>query len=103
MSGGQGPASGLYRGLGLLCLLVKSRSGRARALPVHTMHPVPPRAALRGQWALRCYPYLLMRETHARPAAAEVLDRCARQRRGNALRRALGYVRAGHASHAHGV
>ena len=31
------------RGLRLLCLLVRSRSGETRSLPVHTLRPMPPR------------------------------------------------------------
>lgn len=43
-------ASAACAGLRLLCLLVPSRTGETRSLPVHTLHRVPPYASLRGRY-----------------------------------------------------
>ncbi len=72
--------------LRLLCLLVKDRDGKARSLPVHTMRPMPPRVLRAGRWSLASDPTFELRETHAIRPAAEVLERCARQRQAHALR-----------------
>lgn len=50
-------------GLRLLCLLVQTRNGETRSLPVHTLRPMPPRGVERGTG-------LYLREAHAtRPPA----------------------------------
>ncbi len=97
-------------GLRLLCLLVTNRNGQARALPVHTLRPMPPRIcptradAKNGprRWCLDAVAFpvanhtgLYLRETHATRPTAEVLERCAGHRQAHALRPALGSVRAG--------
>lgn len=86
-------------GLRLLCLLVKGRNGETRSLPIHTLHPVPPRNRHHGKWTVDRYACFVLRETHAKPASAEVLARCARHRQAYAIRPALGSVRAGGLSH----
>lgn len=86
-------------GLRLLCLLVKGRNGETRSLPIHTLHPVPPRNRHHGKWTIDRYACFVLRETHAKPAPAEVLARCARHRQAYAIRPALGSVRAGGLSH----
>ena len=100
------PCTGLY----LLCLLVPGRNGHARALPVHTLRPMPPRIcptrahAKNGprRWCLDAvavpvanHTGLYLRETHATAPAAEVLARCAGHRQTHALRPTLGSVRPG--------
>lgn len=62
-------------GLRLLCLLVKTRTGQARSLPVHTMHPMPPRVLRPGRWSLAGDPSFVLRETHAARPSPEVLAR----------------------------
>lgn len=87
-------------GLRLLCLLVETRTGETRSLPVHTVHPVPPRNRHHGKWTIDRYACFVLRETQAMPATAEVLARCAGHRQTNALRPALGSVRVGELTHA---
>lgn len=101
-------------GLRLLCLLVPSRTGEARSLPVHTMHRVPPYASLhgryhdgQGRWSVALDPLdvpggtgFYLRETHARAPSTEVLARCVRQRRADTLRADPRAIRAGGLSHA---
>lgn len=102
------------RELRLLCLLVTARNGQARTLPVHTLRPMPPRVcptrpdAKNGprRWCLDAlalpvgnHTGLYLRETHANRPTAEVLERCARHGQTNALRSALGSVRAGELIH----
>jgi hypothetical protein len=81
------------RQLRLLCLLVPSRTGGQRALPVHTLRALPPRADLQGRWALGLPAGLTLRETHARPPRPEVLARCVRQRAAHAFRAHLRTLR----------
>lgn len=85
-------------GLRLLCLLVETRTGETRSLPVHTVQPVPPRNRHHGKWTIDRYPCFVLRETQAKPATAEVLERCARHRQANPVRPTLGFVRAGELS-----
>lgn len=82
-------------GLRLLCLLVKARNGQARALPVHTLRPMPPRVGPAGRWSLASDPSFVLRETHAVRPPREVLERCARHRQTNAVRAASRTVRTG--------
>lgn len=101
-------------GLRLLCLLVPSRTGKARSLPVHTLHRVPPYAGLHGRYhdgqglgSVALDPLdvpggtgLYLRETHARAPSPEVLARYLRQRQTDALRPRTRAFRAGGLSHA---
>lgn len=66
------------RELRLLCVLVKPQLGSAEGayLPIHTMHRLPPRAMVKGQWSEPRYSGLHLRETQARQPSAEVLERC---------------------------
>lgn len=98
------------RQLRLLCLLVQTRNGETRSLPVHTLRPVPLRVCAadshnphgQDRWCLDS-PRLGMggdtglhlRETHATRPTAEVLERCARYRQTHALRADPRAVRAG--------
>lgn len=92
------------RELRLLCLLVTSRDGQARSLPVHTLRPVPPIVcptrthAENGsrRWCLDALadpvannPGLYLRETYAKRPPAEVLERCGKHRQASALRPAV--------------
>ncbi|MCO2158604.1 Arc family DNA-binding protein [Pseudomonas aeruginosa] len=109
----QVPAPTAFIGLRLLCLLVPSRTGEARSLPVHTLHRVPPYASLHGRYhdgqgrrsvALDLLDLpggtgFYLRETHARAPSPEVLARCLRQREANALRPGARTIRAGGLSH----
>lgn len=78
-------------GLRLLCLLVQTRSGESRSLPVHTLRPMPPRLcaadshAANGlrRWNLEASGVgvesgtgLYLREAHATRAPREVVERC---------------------------
>lgn len=85
--------------LRLLCLLVKARDGKACSLPVHTMRPMPPRVLRPGRWSVASDSAFELRETHAVRPAAEVLERCARQRQAHALRPAARTFPAGGVSH----
>lgn len=105
----QVPAPTASRELRLLCLLVPSRTGETRSLPVHTLHRVPPYASLHGRYhdgqgrgSVALDPLdvpggagLYLRQTHARTPSAEVLARCVRQRQADALRPGARAVRAG--------
>lgn len=82
-------------GLRLLCLLVRSRNGETRSLPLHTLRPMPPRVGPVGRWSLAGDPAFILRETRAERPAPEVLERCARHRPANALRPDSRTVRAG--------
>lgn len=97
-------------GLRLLCLLVQTRNGEPRSLPVHTLRPMPPRLcaadshAANGprRWCLEASGLgvdsgtgLYLREAHATRPTAEVLERCARHWPTNALRPDPRTVRAG--------
>ena len=102
-------------GLRLLCLLVPSRIGEARSLPIHTVHRMPPYASRHrsyrddeGRWSVALDLLDLpggtgfyLRETHARTPSAQVLARCLRQRQTDALRADSRTLRAGGLSHAH--
>ena len=96
-------------GLRLLCLLVQTRNGENRSLPVHTLRPMPPRVcaadshAANGprRWDLEASAFrveggtgLYLREAHATRPAAEVLERCARHWPAHALRPDSRTVRA---------
>ena len=70
------PAPATPRVLRLLCVLVRSRDGSTRALPVHTLHRVPPCVAVQGRWSLEGDDCLHLRETHATAPTARVLERC---------------------------
>ncbi|CAM2920774.1 phage regulatory protein [Ectopseudomonas mendocina] len=66
------------RQLRLLCVLVPTRDGSTRSLPVHTMQPLPPRARLQGlidRTQAREAGFHL-RETQATAPTASVLERC---------------------------
>lgn len=91
------PAPTSRRQLRLLCLLAKSQLDTAQGafLPIHTMHRLPPRAMVRGQWSQPRYAGLYLRETQARQPSTEVLARCERHRQTNALRAPARTVRAG--------
>lgn len=62
-------------GLRLLCLLVQTRNGETRSLPVHTMRPMPPRVGPSGRWSLAGDSSFVLRETHAVRPSPEVLAR----------------------------
>lgn len=64
--------------LRLLCVLAKPHLDTAQGayLPIHTMHRLPPRAMVKGQWSEPRYSGLHLRETQARQPSAEVLERC---------------------------
>ena len=72
------PAPTPRRELRLLCLLAKPQLDTAQGayLPIHTMHRLPPRAMVKGQWSEPRYSGLHLRETQARQPSAEVLERC---------------------------
>ena len=78
-------------GLRLLCLLVQTRNGEPRSLPVHTLRPMPPRLcaadshAANGprRWCLEASGLgvdsgtgLYLREAHATRPPHEVVERC---------------------------
>ena len=87
------------RKLRLLCVLVPSRSGGIRSLPVHTLRPMPPRVSGQGKWCLEGDPCLSLREAHATAPAPEVLARYLRLGQTNALRADSRTARAGGLSH----
>jgi hypothetical protein len=66
------------RQLRLLCVLVPTRDGSTRSLPVHTMQPLPPRARLKGliDRTLASEAGFHLRETQATAPTASVLERC---------------------------
>jgi hypothetical protein len=72
------PAPAAPRGLRLLCVLVPTRNGSPRSLPVHTLHRVPPRAPLKGfiDRVLASEAGFHLRETQATAPTASVLERC---------------------------
>ena len=82
------PAPTSRRDLRLLCVLVKPQLDTAQGtyLPIHTMHRLPPRAMVCGQWAEPRYAGLYLRETQARQPSAAVLARCEQHRQTNAFR-----------------
>ena len=97
-------------GLRLLCLLVQTRNGETRSLPVHTLRPMPPRICAADshaadglrRWNLEASALgleggtgLYLREAHATRPTAEVLERCARYWPAHALRPDSRTVRAG--------
>jgi hypothetical protein len=104
------PQASARTGLRLLCLLVRSRSGETRSLPVHTLRPMPPRICAadshnkdgQDRWCLDSPRLgmggdtgLYLRETHATRPSAEVLERCARHGQTHALRADSRTVRTG--------
>lgn len=109
----QVPAPTTRPGLRLLCLLVPSRTGEARSLPIHTLHRVPPYASLHGRYhdgqgrgRVALDPLdvpggtgFYLRETHARAPSPEVLARCLRQRQTDSFRADPRTLRAGGLSH----
>ena len=72
------PAPAAPRELRLLCVLVPTRNGSPRSLPVHTLHRVPPRAPLKGfiDRVLASEAGFHLRETQATAPTASVLERC---------------------------
>ena len=82
------------RELRLLCLLVPSRTG-SRALPIHTLRPMPPRVCGQGRWHLEGETGFHLRETHATAPAPEVLARYLRLGQSGAFRADPRAVRAG--------
>lgn len=66
------------RHLRRLCVLVPTRDGSTRSLPVHTMQPLPPRARLQGliDRTLASEAGFHLRETQATAPTASVLERC---------------------------
>ncbi len=103
-------AAAAPRALRLLCLLVPTRSGETRSLPVHTLRPMPPRICSadsrhthgQNRWCLDSPGLgmggdtgLYLRETRATRPTAEVLERCARHRQAHALRADSRTVRSG--------
>jgi hypothetical protein len=97
-------------GLRLLCLLVQTRNGETRSLPVHTLRPMPPRLcaadshAANGlrRWNLEASGLgvdsgtgLYLREAHATRPPREVVERYLRLGQANALRSDSRTVRAG--------
>lgn len=97
-------------GLRLLCLLVPTRNGETRSLPIHTLRPMPPRICgadshpTNGprRWHLEASALgvesgtgFYLRETRATRSTAEVLERCARHWPANTLRPAPRTVRSG--------
>ena len=103
-----------FPGLRLLCLLVESRDGQARSLPVHTLRPMPPRLCSadknHGQslhrWCVEGdssrvanNPGLYLRETHAKRPTAQVLERCGKHRQARAFRAAARTFPVGGVSH----
>ena len=91
------PAPTPRRQLRLLCVLAKPQLDTAQGayLPIHTMHRLPPRAMVRGQWSQPRYAGLYLRETQARQPSAAVLARCERHRQTHALRAPARTVRTG--------
>lgn len=102
------------RELRLLCLLVTSRDGQARSLPVHTLRPMPPRVCptrahsdnAPRRWSLDSLAFpmgnhtgLYLRETHAKRPTAQVLERCGMHRQARAFRAAARTFRAVGVSH----
>jgi hypothetical protein len=77
------------RTLRLLCLLVSSRAGEARSLPIFVLRAKPPRTDIQGRWEASLPAGLVLRETQARAPRAEVLARCIWQWRSHALPRAV--------------
>ena len=95
------PQAAARTGLRLLCLLVPTRNGETRSLPVHTLRPMPPRVCAADshtanglrRWNLEAFALgvdggtgLYLRETHATRAPREVVERCARHGQTHALR-----------------
>lgn len=76
------PAPTSPRELRLLCVLAKPQLDTAQGayLPIHTMHRLPPRAMVKGQWSEPRYAGLHLREAQARQPSPEVLERCLQQR-----------------------
>lgn len=73
------------RELRLLCLLVETAS-ESYAVPLGTMHPVPPRASINGRWPSAGSPGVVMRQTHAQRPTAEVLARLQRHGQAHSIR-----------------
>ncbi len=106
---GQLSTSSARPGLRLLCLLVQTRNGETRSLPVHTMRPMPPRICVADShasdglrwWNLEASALgldsgtgLYLREAHATRPPREVVERYLRLGQANALRTDSRTVRA---------
>lgn len=98
------------QGLRLLCLLVQTRNGETRSLPVHTLRPMPPRLCAADshtanglrRWNLEASDLgvesgtgLYLREAHTTRPPREVVERCARHGQANAFRPDPRTVRTG--------
>lgn len=88
-------ASAARRQLQLLCVLVPSRTGSVRTLPIHTLRPMPPRVSGQGKWRLASDTGFYLRETHATAPAPKVLERYLRLGHSNAFRADSGALRVG--------
>lgn len=91
----QVPAPAPSRDLRLLCLLVPSRTGGTRSLPVHTLRPVPPRVSVQGRWNLASETGFHLRETQATAPSPEVLEHYLRLGQADAFRAYPRAVRTG--------
>lgn len=80
------------RELRLLCLLVETSSD-SYAVPLGTMHPVPPRASINGRWPSAGSPGVVLRQTHAQRPTAQVLARLQRHGQTHAIRATARTVR----------
>ncbi|CAE6888828.1 conserved protein of unknown function [Pseudomonas marincola] len=70
----------------LLCLLVRSRNGKPRALPVHVVQRLPaPWSTLSQQWPLVLPTGFHLRSSHPINPSAEVLVHSAGRRKANAI------------------
>lgn len=78
-------APAAFGSLRLLCLLVTSRTGETRSLPVHTLRPMPPAVVRTGRWLLASDPAFVLRETQVVRPSTTVLERYSRQRQANAV------------------
>lgn len=73
------------RELRLLCLLVETAT-ESYTVPLGTMHPVPPRASIKGRWPSVGSPGVVLRQTHAQRPTAQVLARLQRHGQAHAIR-----------------
>ncbi len=72
------------RELRLLCLLVETAT-ESYTVPLGTMHPLPPRASIKGRWPSAGSPGVVLRQTHAQRPTAQVLARLQRHGQTNSL------------------
>lgn len=82
------------RELRLLCLLVETAT-ESYAVPLGTMHSVPPRASINGRWPSAGSPGVVLRETHAQRPTAQVLARLQRHGQTHAIRATARTVQLG--------